>query len=101
MHTKIEKKHALLMFQNITQIAKKIHPFKIQDFKQRNMVLYCSKKSTCINERNNIKTPRWFLFFKLSSFFRKKKQLKSNKTTCENKDFSNIVMLFNKASFII
>ena len=58
------------------------------------MALYCSKTITCIIKRNNVKTPRQFLLFKLSLSFRKQTEnkLESYKKVCQNKDFCNVVM---------
>ena len=74
------------------------------------MALYCSKTITCIIKRNNVKTPRQFLLFKLSLSFRKQTEnkLESYKKVCQNKDFCNTKILeFNqsqksdKAPFVI
>ena len=37
--------------------------------KKRRLVLFFSKKNTCITKRNKIKTPAGLLLFKLSLFF--------------------------------
>ena len=61
------------------------------DSKRRRMVLYCSKKITCIIKRNNAKRSRRFLLSELALFSRNK--LESYKKVCENKDLCNAEML--------
>ena len=89
-----KKKYVNLMFQKLIQIdcEKQITLLMILNEEKETWLYLALKKLSPFFKRINIKTPRWFLLFKLSSFFCNKKKLKCHEKLCKNKGFCGIVM---------